>query len=431
MKKKLMAFTRIASVLAASSMMVTIGNLASTSRPASADPGFVGSYVGVGSDTTQDIFDAYTGADPYPGATNAVASNFFTPLNAGTASFSKVISSFDAVPAGQTAPGCITAKIGGAAFDRPNGSTDGINALSHAVDGTPWSKAGTCAGSAGNVGGQIDFARSSRDKCATPGVGTCPAAGTALTFIPFARDAVSFAFWDHGGTAINNITVAQLQALYGPGSTGSITVGTKTVHACMVQTGSGTGKFFVGAIGGAVTEATAHSAATAASCDNQEENGANQFFTTASTNWPTATLPNDDAIIPFSAGSWISQFNPATALDRSATGRTNGVDLGSPDTTANPGVFLPKPYTVSGTTESPNAAYYGDTQWGRNLFVVVPTAKISGLRRDTGLVALFAGSTAAICQTAAQNTAHQFGFDSLTAAQGTCGATTDQAALYS
>jgi hypothetical protein len=60
------------------------------------------------------------------------------------------------------------------------------------------------------------------------------------------------------------------------------------------------------------------------------------------------------------------------------------------------------------------------------VYVVVPTSKITGFTRNAALVSLFAGASASICATSAQNTAVKFGFDLLTAAEGTCGATTLQ-----
>jgi hypothetical protein len=403
--------------------MLTLGNLASTTHTAGADPAFVTSYVGVGSDTIQDVFDAYSGANPSPGASSAQAVNWFTPIHSSLASKNKTVSSFDAVDA-NGAVGCISTKLGGGSFDRPNGSTDGINALSNAQNGGAWQKAAACAGTPNNVTGQIDFARSSRDHNAV--------AGTQLTFIPFARDAVSYAYFDHNTQAVSQLTKAQLTSLY-TSATGSITVGTTTVKACITQQGSGTTKFWETAIG--VTDAQAQAASAASGCTANpsalEENGGNSFYTFAS-GLPAGTA----AVVDFSAGSWIAQAN-GLALDRSATARTNFVDLGSID----PGTgFLGKPYTGTAPNLAPSTVFYGDTTFGRNLFVVVPTSKLSGLRADPGLVSLFSNTApapgAAICQTgpgSAQDTANKFGFASLTAAQGTCGdiSAARQAGLFS
>lgn len=372
-------------------------NLTTTS--AHADPAYAtrsAIAVGVGSDTIQDVFDAFTGADPYPPASN---SNFFTPLHATTNNAQ--IASFDAVPAGSNAPGCITTILGGPTFDRPNGSSKGIEALTDSLSAsTPWQAAGsTCTTAPVNIQGQVDFARSSR------GVKT---AGTTLTFIPVARDAVSFAYWDHSTNVLSNLTSAQLKSLYSSAS-GTITVGTDTVKACLMQAGSGTRTFWENAIG--VTDAQADAAATAAGCNGLEENGANQFYSSVS-----ALPAGTDAIIPFSVGSWISQANGA-ALDRSATGRTGGVNLGGIDGSGTP-------YTGIAPNEAPLATFYASTTYGRDTYVVVPTAKLSGFTASAALKGLFVSTTtttAAVCAADAGTTKQKYGFLEPTQA---CGSTT-------
>jgi hypothetical protein len=406
-------------------MMATLGNLVGMSTPkAAADPATASAYVGVGSDTIQDLFDAYSGANPYPASS---ATQYYTPLHGSAASGNKTVSSWDAVPAGgsASAPGCIVAKFGGGSFDRPNGSGNGITALSHSIDGTAWFNPVTtasCTGSgapAGNVSGQIDFARSSRGPKA--GTSPCTATSTAncLDFIPFARDAVSFAYFDHATNELATLTSTQLQQLYSNTTTGSITLANgNTVKACLSQSGSGTTGFWETALG--VSDATAEAASAASGCTADpsllEENGANTFYTFAS-GLPAGT----DAVVDFSVGSWISQANGA-ALDRSATARTNGVDLGAIDS-------LGKPYTGTAPNEAPNSTFYASTTYGRNLNVVVQQSRM-GTFGDAGLKSLFLGSTtAAVCSSAAQTTAAKFGFSSALVGA-TCG-TPVTANLYS
>jgi hypothetical protein len=267
------------------------------------------------------------------------------------------------------------------------------------------------------VSGQIDFARSSRG----PKAGTSPctaAAASCLSFIPFARDAVSFAYFDHGLNEIATLTTAQLQQLYSNTTTGSITLANgNIVKACITQQGSGTTGFWETALG--ITDATAQAASAASGCTANpsllEENGANQFYTFAS------TLPaGQDAVVDFSVGSWISQANGA-ALDRSATARANFVDMGAIDA-------LGKPYTGTAPNEAPNTTFYNSTTYGRNLQVVVQTSRL-GTFGDAGLKSLFLGASAAVCSASAQTTAAKFGFDS-TLVGGTCG-TAVTANLYS
>jgi hypothetical protein len=398
---------KVAGVLVASATLLSM-NAMTTTHIAGADPAFASSYVGVGSDTIQDVFNAYSGAEPYPPSSATVYS---VPLHSSAASNNKTVTSWDAIPAGGSAaaPGCITPKLGTAAMDRPNGSGNGIAALSHAVDGTGWQapKASCTAGTSNAtpiISGSVDFARSSRGPNVT---------GTALAYIPFARDAVGVAYYDHGTTTFATLTTAQLNALYSS-PTGTLVINGDTAKACLPQAGSGTRSFFEGAIG--VSEATANAAATAAGCNTQEENGADTFYAFANV-LPAGT----GAVIPFSAGSWISQAN-GVSLDRSATGRANGVDLAAIDA-------LGKPYTGTPPNEAPSATYYANTSYGRNVYVVVPTSKI-GTFGDSGLKSLFVGGSAQICASAAQTTANRFGFSSAIVGN-TCGSTTLQGALYS
>jgi hypothetical protein len=392
--------------------------------PAGADPAFTTAYSAVGSDTIQDVMNAFGGASPYPGGT--APSTYYIPIHSSAASGSKSISSFDAIPQGgsSSAPGCITTKLGGPSFDRPNGSGNGIAALSHAVDPNPanntWqASTASCTGAPVNVAGQIDFARSSR--------GPNNTSTNALTYIPFTRDGLSYAYIQHGTQDISHLTTAQLTALYNGGS-GTISVGGDTVHACLANTGSGTTGFWVGAIG--VTLANAQTAATngcAFTAPGVEENGGDAFLTKAN-----SINTTDDFVIDFSAGSWIAQAN-GVALDRSSAARAAGVDLGNPDQIGGVGA---KPYTGSAPNEAPNATYYNFSSgttvgtYGRNLYVVVPTAKI-GITGDAGLKSLFVGGSSAICAAGAQTTASSFGFLALNGVVGTCGATTLTGALYS
>jgi hypothetical protein len=419
---------RLAALVAFASTALLVTGGGST-VPAGADPGFTSSYAAVGSDTIQDVMDALAGAEPYPGCDLTGGSDYYVPLHSSVATGSKTISSFDAIPCGgsSAAPGCISTKLGGPSFDRPNGSGNGIAALSHAVDPTPanntWqAPVNSCTGAPVNVAGQIDFARASR--------GPNNTTTNALTYIPFSRDGLSYAYIQHGTQDITHLTTAQLTSLYSSVS-GTINVGGDTVRACLANTGSGTTGFWLGAIG--VTQAQAVAAATAACgfvSPGVEENGGDAFLAAAN-----AINNTDDFVIDFSAGSWIAQAN-LVAIDRTSAARAAGVDLGNPDQIGGVGA---KPYTGVPGSETPNATYYnfssGSTlgTYGRNLYVVVPTAKI-GLTGDAALKSLFVGGGAAICQTGVgsiQARINTFGFLTLNGIVGTCGATTLTGSLYS
>ncbi len=376
---------------------VTAG-LTST-ETAHADPVSSTALAGVGGDGLQDVFDAFAGAAPTPPSANTL---FYTPLHSSTATNNVTIQSFDAYPPGGSisAPGCITTKIGGPAFDRPSSSSNGVAALAAAVNGTNWvASSASCTGTGVNVTGQLDWARSA---------GGPKSSGTTLTFIPFARDATVFAYFDHGTNKLSTLTTAQLTALYSSGS-GTLTINGDTVEACLPLAGSAVRKNAEAAIG--VTDSQANTAANAVGCNNLDQNGGNVFYNTVS-GLPSGT----DAVFPFTAASWIAQANHV-AEDRSGTARANGVDLASIDS-------LGKPYTGTAPTLNGNDNYYNSSTYGNNVYVVVPTNKISGFTKNAALTSLFAGSSSQICSAAAQATANTFGFNALTVSEGTCGATT-------
>lgn len=402
---------RTVAVLALLSGTTGIAGLLVSSGPAQADPASTTGFVGVGADPSQDVFAAFTGASPSPGVSGETqATHFYTPLHSSDATEDTTIQSFEANPFGgtTTTPGCITTKTGGPSFDRPNSTTNGVAALYDAATGTSWvnpTSSQSCTGSAVSVTGQIDFARAAR------GVKT---AGTTLTWIPFARDALGVLYYDHADGVINTLTTAQLAALY-TSTTGTLTIGSDTVYACLTISGSTPRSNLESAIG--VSDANASAAATAAGCNNITQNSGNDFWS----GLPSAVATSgNDAVIPISSGSWESQANQV-AVDRSATARSNGVDLASIN---NGGTALGQPYTGTAPNELPSTTYYQDTAYGYDLYTVVPSNKISGFTGNAALKSLFVGSSSAICSATAQATVHTFGFDSLISSEGTCGSTT-------
>jgi hypothetical protein len=403
---------RLLMVLAVASALGGGTTLVVATGAAQADPPSTTALVGVGADVTQDLFDGYTGASPPPGLSgNTQATTFYTPLHSSDATEDVTIQSFDASPFGGTTtnPGCITTKTGGPSFDRPNSTTNGIKALYDAATGAAWvnpTASQSCTGTGVSVTGQIDFARAARNEN-TP--------GSTLTFIPYARDALGILSYDHSDGKVNALTTAQLAALY-TSTTGTLSVNGDTVYACLTISGSVPRTQLESTL--AITDAQASAAATAAGCNNITQNSGNAFYSGLPS--AVATTTGDAAVIPISSGSWESQANQV-AVDRSGTARANGVDLVSITDGSTP---LGQPYTGSAPNEAPNTTYYGDTAYGFNLYTVVPTNKLSGFTENAALVSLFAGSSSALCSSTAQATAHTFGFDSLTTAEGTCGSTT-------
>ncbi len=398
---------RIVAALAVASGTAGLASLTALSTTsAQADPLATTAEIGVGSDVIQDVFDGLSGAS----APNSATTTFFTPLHASDAN-NTTIESFDAFPQGGSTlnPGCITTKTGGPSFDRPNSSTAGIAALNAAISGSGWENTtASCTNALVNVTGQINFARSARGPKTT---------GDVLTFIPFARDAVDYLYYDHGDGNLNGLTTAQLKGLY----SGTITtIDGDTVKPCLTITGSAPRSNLETAIG--VSDTTAEEYAKDAGCDQIQQNSGNAFYSFAST-----LKSGTDAIIPISAGDWIGQAN-GVDVDESATARGAGLTLGSVN---DGGDDIGLPYTGTAPDLVPNTTYYEDTSYGYNLFTVVPTNVItSGFDEDASLVDLFVNTDtlpsndAAICQSGVQSTINKFGFDSLTSAEGSCGSTT-------
>lgn len=341
---------------------------------AGADPKSTTALAGVGSDTTQDVMNALAGNNNFLN---------YTPVQSTVASGQKQVTSWDATPAGS----CITPKAPGASFDRPNGSTEGRQALSRAIDGTTY---GTGCGGAKVVSGLIDFARSSAGPSG---------AGTALTYIPYGRDALSFGYYAASPTTpVTSLTSAQLQSLY---TTGEQVIGGVDIIPCLPQTGSGTRKFWITAMG--TTDAIA-TTATANCAGTVQENDGNGLKVKGD------TFPGKQVVIPFSAANFIAQSNGVapTQLNNAA-----GVDLGAIDS-------LGKPYTGTGSSLSPSASFYANTTYGRNVYNVVNSAKLAPpAGANVDFKTLFVGATSAMCSATAQTTVNAFGFLSIA----TCGDT--------
>ena len=390
---------RLVTALALASGTAGLATLVSATSSAQADPSFVSAYAGVGADVTQDAYAGLSGASPAPPSSVV---NFYTPLHSSGATNNKTINSFDANPPGGTTtnPGCLTTKLGGPSFDRPPSTTAGLAALLAAQTGSGYlNSSASCTGTAVNTVGQIDFARAARGP---------KTAGTTLTFIPFARDGLGVVYYDHGTGHIASLTTAQLTALYSS-STGTSTIGGDTVFACLTISGSTPRSNLEAAIG--VSDSTANTAANAAGCNNLIQNSANNFFTFAG-GLPTGS----DAVVPISSGSWVSQANNV-AVDRSNLARAGGADLAAIDS-------LGKPYTGTAPSQLPSTTYYQSAPYGYNVYTVVPTSKLSGFTQDTALESLFVGTGSSLCSGTEQSIVNTFGFDSLTAGEGTCGSTT-------
>jgi hypothetical protein len=360
-----MRTTRYSAALVAAA--VVAGGLALAS-PASADPTPAGTFrqlVGVGSDTTQDVLNALAG-DTVNG-TSYSATAVKSANGAGLASY-------DAIEPGTgSTSSTITTRSGGPSFLRPNGSGKGRFALSASLTGDKFPDSNGVS-----TKGQVDFARSS---------GGPSASGTALTYIPMARDAVGVAV---RGAGIDNLTVAQLHDIY----TGVLTqVNGHTVHPKIPQSGSGTRNFFLNAIGVAAGDVPADIPAV------QENQG-------------NAALTEDGALVPFSVGSWIAQNN-GVAPDYTKDAVTAGGHLASVQLPGDSGATSPVT-TVNGKI-APVNAYYENATFGRDVYNVVPSRAIdpTSIFFDKDLYDVFVTSgshTAKLASDDAEKVIASFGF---------------------
>ncbi len=309
----------------------------SLSIPAYADPVSSG-YSVVGSDTLQDAVNALVNG------TNITGTN--VRVTAG----GNPVGSFDA-----TGSTVIQLKPSGPIVARPVGSGDGVKSLSRSIDGNPWARSAV-PGVSANVVGQIDLARSSSGAASSVGNGDINANG-ALLYVPFGRDAVSYAYKAGSGVstadlnAIAALTTAQLTQVY-TNATAQV-VGSTTIVPVLPQTSSGTRKFWLKLLTGSETGAAAGVATANYSNTTVIENDATQIPTPGT---------NQVVVIPFSAASWIAQTNGATPLNTTGT-----AGLGKPD-----GV---SPFTGTAAPIAPNATFYA-TSFGRDVYIVAPAARV-------------------------------------------------------
>lgn len=381
-----------AATAAALLALLAVGSAVVTNvAPAGADPQFVTAFVGVGSDTTQDVMNAHAGfanGSSYPALVSSEATGY-----TGVASFDALV---------PDAPdNCITPKVKSPTIYRSNGSSEGRRALSRAIDGTAYGPAAQCGGSK-SVAGLVDFARSSSG----PASGDT---GTALTYIPFARDGVSFAYYANGVSPVTSLTRAQLTALF---TTGPQVIGGVNIIPCGIQTGSGTFSFW-----NSVTTATTSQEAAATATCNAAGNGARlQENSPDDLKAKGDALVGSQVIVGYSGAAFIAQGNGVASKEPVA-----GVGLGGISSPA-----LGAPYTGTAPNLEASATFFNDSVFGRTVYNVLDTARVEGFGNDD-IKSVFVGPTSALCSEEAQDVVTAFGF--LTAAN--CGDTNIQGSLIS
>lgn len=312
-------------IVAAAAAFGVAASLLAVGSPANAEP-VSPSYVVVGSDTLQDVLNALANGTSVTGPTVRSTAG---SLNVG---------SFDA-----TGSPSIVAKPGGPRFGRPNGSSDGVKALSRSIDGAAY--VSTAFGGAAGVviTGQVDIARSSS--------GATVNANGELLYIPFGRDALSYA---HTGTtaAFDTIDQATLKGLFECTIT---SIGGTPVTPVIPQAGSGTRKDWLAKIG-----------ATETSMLEVSEGGCVQV----GQEHDTAHLENGsafpaNAVTPMSAAQWVAQ-NTGAGINRIGA----GAKIGSP-------IAGVSPVTGTGAAMVPNGTFYSNTTWGRDTYLVVENARVT------------------------------------------------------
>ncbi|MFI2505597.1 hypothetical protein [Streptomyces sp. NPDC018972] len=294
------------------------------SSPASADPSPATDYrqlTGVGSDTTQHVMN---------GLSNSTA-----VTNAG----GKIIASWNA-----TGTATITTKATGCAgITRPNGSVLGVSALNRDLaDGT----------------GCIDFARSA--------LGPVDASSTDLTWIPFARDVVTYAT-DLGSPLPPNLTTEQLTDIYECDSTEF-----PNAQPLLPHSGSGTRTLWLQALG--MSEADV---GYCVNDDIQPNDG--------------VQIANGSQLMPYSVAQWISQGKGfADVPNRRGQSRVRSINGFAPITGTGPALAL-------------NTNF--DAKYLHDVYNVVPTENLS----DAVITETFLRSNSKVCRDIDTIQAYGFG----------------------
>ncbi|HEV2378049.1 MAG TPA: substrate-binding domain-containing protein [Streptosporangiaceae bacterium] len=353
-----------------------------TTGPAPAD------VVGVGSDTIQNVTD-----------------QFSADFNHGKGATAAHLYSWDATnPVTGAIGDPISTKIGCTAIPRPDGSSQGITALTTENQTLP-TGTGFC----------MDFARSSRDRASTD--------PTSISFVDLAGDGITYST-QATTNAPGNLTTADLTGIYNCTITNWDQVGgaNATIDPYIPQPGSGTRSFFLSAIG----VPTPGACVTDDNGNLQENEGVN----------PVLNDPN--GVFPYSIGKYLAEryhspkcLNTAcTAVNGVTCKPASGKNLFGCDTHGtmvlhmingtNPTV--PFPLTNSTTKAVINTAF--TSSFLRTLFEVVQGPESGGVGTIPTYLQPFFGPTGYVCtNTTAKKDLANYGFAVLPAgtAPGDCG----------
>lgn len=403
---------KVAAVAAAVGSIAAIGFVGNS--PAQADPKqYTDPIFGFGSDTLQDVTNAFAGF--------SFGQNF-PELQTSAATGQKQIVSWDAFPAGSTTPTavtCITSKVGSPQIQRPNGSGNGVRAISSAFNpGQNWptTGAGVC-GASRSMAGIADFARSS----AGPDSNN-PASPTGpLVFVPFGRDYLGFAYLRPSGSPTVSLTPAELTSLH---ATGPQLIGGVPTIACGIQTGSGTYQSWMRSLNLATNgtgdpgTATCNGVGNPASGGRVQENNGPDLTVKggllASMQHPVCDGVALGPAVPCTSAQLVVGFSASQFIARS-----NLVGTPNPNLGANGGLGgIDGQVPVTGLAPNllPVAAAYANTTFGRDTFYVLGFETVSGSDAVPSLVDMFVGPTSRVCS--ATTTLQQHGFLSIGAGCG-------------
>ncbi len=355
--------------MAAGTTVLGIVSFAVAQAPAHADPTEV--YVAVGSDTIQDIMNGY--ATDLGG--NEIGS--YNAINPVTAVAHEDITPVEG------------AKGANCSFTRPNGSTEGENALRKSINPS------TTAPQLADPPQQncVDIGRSS----AAPGADQKN--DGQLVFIPFALDAVTtatgattnitqadkFTKTDLTNLYANCTTVTEGGVTYNPGTATGSQV---QINLYVPQSGSGTLKFWASTLGFSATSLPA--------CDHQTILAGPSTGTAVEEHDGTAVSSDPNGMMPFSIAQWIAQSNS----------KSNGGSL--PVTDRRHGATLHEINSIfpcSGPNSDCPAAGNGTMNTAfpitREVYNIVQYDRVVNTgdgHFDSALAGLLAGAGSALCQ---------------------------------
>jgi hypothetical protein len=186
----------------------------------------------MGSNTVQDLFNAYLGEEPSPGLASTcafgltaaqveAATYFYKPLHdnnclsAGNGTDNRVYS-WDALSPFRGAVDCVSSKAGFASMARAHGSDNGKTGASDAISGTLWGTTAATCGSTytSNPQGELEFTTS-----ANGASGTCTPVSTGTV------------------NPVDRYTTAQLTSIFAGTPSAPVVIGGLTVVPWMPQSG--------------------------------------------------------------------------------------------------------------------------------------------------------------------------------------------------